>query len=411
MAKKSWFTIEARGGAEGAPQHAAIDIYDEIGGWGVSAKDFKNALDDVGEVDGIELNIHSPGGSVLDGWAIYNLLKSSPAHVVANVDGLCASMATVVCMAADEVRMPENAFFMIHNPSGLAIGGAEDMRDYADLLDKMEGGIRAAYVGKTGKSDEEIDELMAAETWFTGSEAAEMGFVDVVTDALEMAAMNDVLSACAEDLKKNGIHVPTLAASIEAAEVAEESAEPVEEVLDEVNEGVIDALDACETTDVVEDSDLDAGGELIEQAPESAEDEPEPHGFVDRVKAALLGRPTISENAAALAGMAELRGEMETLQAKLAERGELVDRLRADVAAKDDELMALRAEQASVLDLVTEAGFAPTEAADLPMPDSGDGDGVQAAETALAEAEAKGDAREVYAAVKALQLARSQSNN
>ena len=382
MAKKSWFTIEARGGAEGAPQTAAIDIYDEIGGWGVTAKDFKNALADVGEVDGIELNIHSPGGSVLDGWAIYNMLKSSPAHVVANVDGLCASMATVVCMAADEVRMPENAFFMIHNPSGLAIGGAEDMREYADLLDKMQGGIRAAYVGKTGKTDEEIDELMAAETWFTGSEAAEMGFVDVVTDALEMAAMNDVLSACAEDLQKNGIHVPTLAASIEAADA-------VEEVPDEVIEEVIDAVDAEQTADEVEQSDLDAGGELIEEPADEVEEEPAdeveedaPQGFVDRVKAALLGQVKISDQADALAEVAELRGKIKALNTVIDESAVLMDGLRAEVAAKDLELTTMRAEQASVIDLVTEAGFAPEEAADLPMPDSGDGDGVEAAEAA-----------------------------
>ena len=121
---------------------------------------------------------------------------------------------------------------MIHDPSGLAVGGAEDMRDYADLLDKMEAGIRAAYVGKTGLSEEVIDELMAKETWLTGTEAKELGFVDEVTDALEMAALNGVVQACSADLEKAGLKLPIAQCGEEAAE------EEVEEVAEEVAEEV-----------------------------------------------------------------------------------------------------------------------------------------------------------------------------
>ena len=208
MAAKSWFKMECRAAATGAPRSAAIEIYDEIGGWGVSAKDFKDQLDGLGDVDGIELAIHSPGGSVLDGWAIYNLLKGHKAHVVATIDGLAASMATVVAMAADEVRMPENAFFMIHNPSGFAVGGADEMRDYADLLDKMEKGIRAAYVSKSGQSDEYVDALMAQESWFTGTEAMALGFVDTITDALEAAALDGVCEEMRAALKNAVLRPP-----------------------------------------------------------------------------------------------------------------------------------------------------------------------------------------------------------
>ena len=427
MAKKSWFKIEARGGENDVPLTAAIEIYDEIGGCGVSAKDFKNALADVGDVQGIELAIHSPGGSVLDGWAMYNLLKGSSAHVVAKIEGLAASMATVVAMAADEVHMPENAFFMIHNPSGLAIGDAEDMRDYADLLDKMQGGIRAAYASKTGLSDDKLDELMAAETWMTGSEAQAMGFVDVVTDALEMAAMNDVLNECAEDLQKNGIHVPTLAASIEAAEVPDEVIETVTEAVEAAQDAVEDEVEAEVEAEEIEEtieepivepieepvaeiSDLTAGGELIESAEQAKEagEDAAPASFVDRVKTAILGRKE-SNPTDARAELVQLRGEFEALEAKLATNENVTATLRADVAARDERLTGLEAERRSVLDLVTEAGFAPTAAAELPMPDGEDISAMESAEAALAAAQAKGGA-DLYQAVKRVQELRAQAD-
>jgi len=389
MATKSWFNIQARSGAEGQPLVAAIEIYDEIGGWGKTAKDFKNELAALGDVEGIELSIHSPGGSVLDGWAIYNLLKASKAHVVAKIDGLAASMATVVAMAADEVHMPENAFFMIHNPSGLAIGGAEEMRDYADLLDKMQGGIRAAYAGKTGLDDDKLDELMAAETWFTGSEAKELGFVDVVTDALEMAALDGLVASCAEDLTKSGLNLPDNHAEVEEIEEIEETIE--EPVSDLTEHG---ELIEEEVTEVAEE----ISEEIVDEVAEP------PAGIVERVKAALIGRSGGSD---ARAELAELHSRYTTLEAKLAESAEIVDSLRADVAAKEENLQAMSAERQTVLDLVTEAGFAPEAAAELPMPDGDDVGELASAEAAVQAASAKGGA-ELYTAVKRLQELREK---
>jgi len=397
MANKTWFSIEARGGAEGAPQTAKIEIYDEIGGWGVSAADFKKEFTGLGDVESIELSIHSPGGSVIDGWAIYNIIKSSKARVVAKIEGLAASMATIVCCAADSIEMPANAFFMVHNPSGFTFGGAEDMRDYADLLDKMEAGIRSAYVSKTGQSEEVIDKLMAEETWLTGVEAKELGFVDVVTDALEMAALTGAVSACAEELSKAGLSVPMSDEMIITAVADEESEEESEEEsVEGVEEEVADEVEAEEVVEPVDQSevsDLDEHGELVT----------EPQGFVERVKAAIRGR----NNVAALTDHSEMRNTINSLEAKLADSETAIESMRAEVAAKSDELVALRADQASVLDLVTEAGFAPDVAASLPMPDGGDGDEIKAAEAALADAESKGG-REVYAAVKRLQDLRNQ---
>ncbi|MGX4781938.1 ATP-dependent Clp protease proteolytic subunit, partial [Pasteurella multocida] len=85
---QSWFSIKA-----GANDTAEISIYDEIGGWGISAKAFAKQLKDLGNVKKINLHIHSPGGSVFDGMAIFNLLNNHTAKKIVYIDGLAASMA------------------------------------------------------------------------------------------------------------------------------------------------------------------------------------------------------------------------------------------------------------------------------------------------------------------------------
>ncbi len=163
-------------------------IYDEIGGWGITAKQFARDLKDLGKITQLIARIHSPGGDVFEGMAIYNILKNYPAHKVAHIDGLAASMASVIAMAFDEVVMPENAMMMVHKPWGGTMGDADDMRKYADLLDKVEGNLVGAYRDKTGMTDEQLHALLAEETWLTGREAVEKGFADTLTEPLAMAA-------------------------------------------------------------------------------------------------------------------------------------------------------------------------------------------------------------------------------
>ena len=185
---KQWFTIECKH----ADQRATIYIFDEIGFFGVSAKDFAKQLKDLGEIREIELHINSPGGSVFDGLAIYNLLNRHAASITVFVDGLAASIASVIVMAGDTVIMPENALLMLHRPSGLVLGNADDMRRMAELLEKTEPGLIAAYRSKTGLSDKKIAELMHAETWLTAAEAVELGFADRIEDAVKIAAHFDL---------------------------------------------------------------------------------------------------------------------------------------------------------------------------------------------------------------------------
>ena len=192
---QSWYSIKAK-----ANDTAEISIYDEIGFWGVTAQSFSKDLKALGNnLKQINLHIHSPGGNVFDGIAIYNLLKNHPANVTVYIDGLAASMASVIAMAGNEVIIPENAMMMIHKPWGIQGGDAEDMRKYADLLDKVENTLIPAYASKTGKTPEELAEMLSAETWLNGKECVEQGFADKLAEPL--VAMASIKSRKLEDFE------------------------------------------------------------------------------------------------------------------------------------------------------------------------------------------------------------------
>ncbi|HEI8509168.1 TPA: Clp protease ClpP [Proteus mirabilis] len=181
--QKSWFRMQAK-----EDQTADIYIYDEVGGWGISARRFTEDLISLGNLSHINLHIHSPGGEVFDGIAIYNQLKNHSATITVYIDGLAASMASVIAMVGDTVIMPKNAMMMIHKPWGVSWGDANDMREYADLLDKLENVLIPAYVAKTGKTTEEITAMLEQETWLDGDECVEHGFADKVIEPVKAMA-------------------------------------------------------------------------------------------------------------------------------------------------------------------------------------------------------------------------------
>lgn len=192
---------------------AEIWIYEMIGedfwtGGGVTAKNFQKELSEI-KASQIDLHINSPGGDVFDGIAIYNLIKQHPANVTTYIDGLAASIASVIALSGDEIYMAENALFMIHNPYGMVMGAAADMRKMADRLDIVRGSISKAYITKTGKDEAEINALMDAETWMTADDAAEFGFIDEVTEKMDMAACAKFVPV----MEKAGFkHIPAFAA-------------------------------------------------------------------------------------------------------------------------------------------------------------------------------------------------------
>lgn len=185
---KTWFTIT---NVASAPA-AEIDIFDEIGMWGVSTKDFATALKAVSADREIIVRINSPGGSVIEGFAIYSLLAERREKVTAKIIGLAASMASVIALAGKRTIAVENATVMIHNPAAVAIGDSADMREMANVLDKFQGNLVNAYVTKTGKPEADVKAAMDATTWFTAQEAKDWGLVDEVIGAVKIAASFDL---------------------------------------------------------------------------------------------------------------------------------------------------------------------------------------------------------------------------
>ena len=166
---------------ENKSETTEVFIYDEIGWYGINAKDFRK---DLQEISGdIVVRINSPGGSVFDGMAIHNAIKDySGGKKTVIVDGLAASAASYIALAGDHVKINQGAFFMIHDAWSLVIGNAEDMIKEAELLEKIDGQIAGFYERKTGRSTEEIKQKMSEETWFTADEALEFGLVDEVIE-------------------------------------------------------------------------------------------------------------------------------------------------------------------------------------------------------------------------------------
>lgn len=176
-----WYRVVNAAGDGDDGDTAEVWIYDTIG-WDVEAGTFARDLAQI-TAKKILCRLNTPGGSVFDGIAIYNSLLSHPAHVTVQVDGLAASAGSFIAQAGDKVVMGRNAQMMIHDASGLAIGNAKDMREFADLLDRLSDNIASVYHDRAGGSVEQWRERMLAETWFSGEEAVEAGLADEMAPA------------------------------------------------------------------------------------------------------------------------------------------------------------------------------------------------------------------------------------
>lgn len=171
-------------------------IYGEIASstwWGdeVTPKQFKEELDALGDIETLNVFINSPGGDVFAGQAIYSIIKRCNAQVNVYVDGLAASVASLVAMAGDTVIMPANAMMMIHNPWTWGAGNASEFRKLADDLDKVRDSMVTAYESRSALTKDEIIELLDAETWLGAEDCKEYGFCDEIEEAKEMAASLD----------------------------------------------------------------------------------------------------------------------------------------------------------------------------------------------------------------------------
>jgi ATP-dependent Clp protease protease subunit len=173
-----------------------LTLYGEISNetwWGdeVTPKEFKSDLDDLGNIDTLNIYINSPGGDVFAGQAIHSMLKRHKAYKNVYIDGLAASIASVIAMSGDTVFMPKNAMMMLHNPWTIGVGNSEEFRKLAEDLDKIRESLIAAYEGHSALTRDEIISIMDAETWLTATECEEYGFCDVVQEEKQLAASID----------------------------------------------------------------------------------------------------------------------------------------------------------------------------------------------------------------------------
>ena len=165
-----------------------VSVIEDIGGWGYNAQSLIRELQGFNG-DVINVPINSYGGSVTDGLAIYNILKGVKQTVNTNIIGYAMSMGTIVALAGDNVSMPKNAYFMIHNPWSMAVGDHEEMKQSSELLKSMANQLASMYSdasrkrnGKDYTTKSEFLKLMAAETWMTANQAKKHGLIDNVTD-------------------------------------------------------------------------------------------------------------------------------------------------------------------------------------------------------------------------------------
>lgn len=188
------FTFTAK--ADTKPAVLALD--EDIGFWGTQSKDFRASLDAV-EGDSLDVEINSMGGDVMAGLAMYNMLRTwanqGGRTVTTRVTGLAASIASVIALAGDKREMPKNSFAMVHSVSGGAWGTANELREAADVVDKIQGSLRNVYMDRMGVDEAKATEIMAKDTWLTAQECLDLGFATNLTDDIRATAKFDLVRA------------------------------------------------------------------------------------------------------------------------------------------------------------------------------------------------------------------------
>ncbi len=165
---------------DAATEPTRVDVYDDIGGggwfsYGISAQDF---VDQLAGIDGdLEVHINSSGGDVFDGIAMFNALAGRKGKVTTVVDGLAASIASILAQAGQTRVIAPGAMLMIHDVWSMCVGNAGDMREYADLLDQLSDNLATIYAARGGTA-EQWRGAMRAETWYTAQGAVDAGLAD-----------------------------------------------------------------------------------------------------------------------------------------------------------------------------------------------------------------------------------------
>lgn len=337
---------------------ADLYIYNEISSWDdenfTSANSFKQELDTLGDIKTINLYINSPGGSVADGLAIASMLKRHKAYVIAHVDSMACSIASVIVCSCDKVIMPKNTLLMIHNAlmGGFFYGNAKDFRKQADDLDKISESLRQTYLEKaSGKlTEDKLIELMNAETWLTAKESLELGLCDEIIESKKMVAKYG------SKIFSNFVNVPQDIKNLldkEEANMEDEikdtvvdenaddvAAEEIESVIEDVTatEDISDESSELEAEPVIEDNTESEVTEGTEAAETVAEEE-----VIDETKNSV-----IMELEAKIKNLeqekAELEGQLNVSNEKVIELNDKIALLTPIVDAYNAEQEKAKAE-------------------------------------------------------------------
>jgi ATP-dependent protease ClpP protease subunit len=213
---KNWYAIKAA--AQGSDT-AEVSILSEIGMWGVNAATFLGEFRAI-QAPNVKLFINSPGGSVFDALAIFNGMRATGKNIEVHVLGIAASAASYIAMAGHKVVMPANTMMFLHNPINAVYGNADDMREMADILDKLGASLTATYAKRFKGEASVLDQLMADESYLTAAECLEYGFCDEVTEEIAATALFDVdrLPENVQALFKAAAVVPVTPAAVVPAE-------------------------------------------------------------------------------------------------------------------------------------------------------------------------------------------------
>lgn len=189
--------FKAQKGAKGENEILLYDVIvgskDEAALWGgVDPETFRDTLYSYEGAD-VKLRINSPGGSVFGGRAMQTAVQEYPGKVDVIIDGIAASAASFVPMGANSIHLGEGAMMMVHKGWTFAIGNADELRDQAGILDKIDNSLVKTYAkhNRVGLSEDKIMDFVAAETWFDGAEAVEYGFADTAADNEEKTVQNE----------------------------------------------------------------------------------------------------------------------------------------------------------------------------------------------------------------------------
>ena len=174
--RPEWYKIEAS-----ANDQAEILVYDVIGWPYNDAGDLVRYVNSLGDKD-ILVRLNTPGGDVFDGMAIFNSLANHKGKVTIRIEALAASMGSVLAMAGKEIQAYFNTMMMIHDPWIYTAGNQYELREMADLLEKISGNMLDVYAGRSKIGKREMKEIMKAETWYTAKEAKEKGFIDTILE-------------------------------------------------------------------------------------------------------------------------------------------------------------------------------------------------------------------------------------